>query len=323
MVSLPEYTVHQTGDINTLSQVAHWGITDLDIPSLWKISQGEDVVVAVLDTGVPSHNDLDENILFKKCRSFVTNEFGDKNGHATHVSGIIGSINNSYGVVGVAPKCKLVCIKVLSDNGMATERSILDGLQYCIDIKPDVVNMSLGSREPMPAVLDLIKKLVYMGIPVVCSAGNNGEKKDKSVMYPAIYDEVIAVGSYSPTTITSKSLFSSVGPEVDLAAPGDQILSTYTNNQYGILSGTSQSAPVISGIIALLISYYKKHGIAYTVQTIRNDLIRNCKDVGKNGIDDHFGWGIISPKNIFNQSQIQSINNISWWKKILMKIGLA
>lgn len=316
MVGLPEYTIHEIGEINSLSQVAHWGITDLQIPDLWKTTQGENTVVAILDTGIPNHDDLNENILINKCRSFIKTEFSDKNGHNTHVAGIVGGSNNTFGVVGVAPKCKLVCLKVLGDSGFSTTNSILDGLKYCLDLKPDVINMSVGGTSPMPEVQAVLKQLVDKGIPIVVSAGNNGEKADKSVLYPAKYDECIAVGSYSPTLITSKSLFSSVGPEVDIAAPGDKILSTFLDNKYAIMSGTSQAAPIISGIIALLISYYKKNNIPYTVDSIKKALFEHCKDVGPEGKDENFGWGIISPKNLFAAKTQAAPIKLSLWQRI-------
>jgi subtilisin family serine protease len=317
---LPPYVIHQIGDIETLSQVANWGITDLDIPDIWKKTQGEGVVIAILDSGVANHSDLNKNILFDKCRSFIDNEWEDKIGHGTHVSGIASSIDNTYGVVGVAHKAKIVNIKVLSDNGFSTSNSITKGLEYCLDLKPDIINLSVGGPNPMPEAYEVIKKLDKMDIIMVASAGNNGEKTDKSILYPAKYENVIAVGSYSPTTITSKSVFSCVGPEIDIAAPGDQILSTYLNDQFAILSGTSMSSPVISGVIALYISYLKKNKIPYTAQSVKDVILKNCKDVGEEGFDHEFGWGIISPKKIFQALNAQPtaipVKKIPWWKKL-------
>lgn len=318
---LPPYVIHQVGDIETLSQVANWGITDLDIPEVWKKTEGEGVTIVVMDSGIPNHEDLNGNILINKCRSFIDNEWEDTIGHATHVTGICSAINDTKGVVGGAPKAKIINLKVLSNSGFSTETSITEGLKYCLELKPDIVNMSLGGKNPMPEALEVLKKLDEAGVIVVCSAGNNGEKPDKSVLYPAKYESVIAVGSYSPTTITSKSLFSCVGPEIDIAAPGDQILSTYLNNQYGVLSGTSMSAPAVSSIIALYISYLKKNKIPYTAQSVKETILKNCKDVGKDGFDEEFGWGIISPKKIFQTLQSVDqpvvIKKIPWWKKLL------
>lgn len=317
---LPPYTLHQVGDIETLSQVANWGITDLDIPEVWKKTQGEGVTVIVMDSGIPYHEDLKDNILYDKCRSFIDNEFEDKNGHQTHVSGILASQNNTYGVVGYAPLAKLIGVKVLSNSGFSTTTSVTKGLEYCLALKPDIINMSLGGKNPMPEAHEVIKKLDEQGVIMVCSAGNNGEKADKSILYPAVYDQVIAVGSYSPTTITSKSLFSSVGPEIDIAAPGDQILSTYLNNQYGLMSGSSQAAPAVSAILALYISYLKKNGIPYTAQSVKEAILKNCKDVGKDGFDEEFGWGIISPKKLFQNLQSVEkpvIKKDPWWKRFI------
>jgi subtilisin family serine protease len=216
---------------------------------------------------------------------------------------------------------KLIGVKVLSNNGFSTVDSVTKGLEYCLSLKPDIINMSLGGKNPMPEAHEVIKKLDAQGIIMVCSAGNNGEKTDKSILYPAKYDEVLAVGSYSPTLITSKSLFSSVGPEIDIAAPGDQILSTYLNNQYSVMSGSSQAAPAVSAILALYISYLKKNRIPYTAQSVKDTILKNCKDVGAEGFDQEFGWGIISPKKIFQTLQSVGqpviVQKTPWWKKLM------
>lgn len=317
---LPPYVIHQIGDIETLSQIANWGITDLDIPDIWKKTQGEGVVVAVIDSGISYHSDLNPNILIDKCRSFIDNEWEDKVGHAHHVSGLVSAVNDSVGVVGGAPKAKIVNIKALSNNGFSSTTSITKALEYCLELKPDIINMSLGGKGPMPEAHEVIKKLDKMGIIIVASAGNNGEQADKSILYPAKYDQCIAVGSYSPTTITSKSVFSCVGPEIDIAAPGDQILSTYLDNQYSVMSGTSFSAPLVSAVIALYISYLKKNKIPYTAQSVKDVILKNCKDVGEEGFDQEFGWGIISPKKIFQTLNAQPtsipVKKIPWWKKL-------
>ena len=195
--TLPPYIVHDIGQIETLSQNANWAITDLEIPELWKDTEGEGVTVAIIDTGVPDHVDLNDNIILDKCRSFIDGEdMWDKSvGHGSHVGGLVAALNNTYGVVGVAPKAKLVCLKALNQYGSSKGASIERALNYCLEFKPDIINMSLGGPVEMTAAHEIIKKLYAQNIIMVCSAGNNGQTNDASVLYPAKYDEVFAVGS--------------------------------------------------------------------------------------------------------------------------------
>lgn len=319
---LPPYTISNIGDIETLSESINWAISDLDIPEIWKNTKGDNVIIVQLDTGVPVHEDINNNILIDKCVSFVSGEdvWDKSQGHATSVAGLMSSVQNAYGTIGIAHKAKLICLKVIGKSGFCTQDSIKRALEYCLEIKPDIINMSIGGPTPMPDVHEVIKKLDKANVIMVCSAGNNGSKNDKSILFPAVFDEVLAVGSYSPTTITSKSLFSCIGPEIDLSAPGEDLLTTALNNQYCLFTGTSASAPVISGIIALYISYLKKNGIPYTAQSVKEAILKNCKDVGKDGFDEEFGWGIISPKKLFQTLQSVEkpvIKKEPWWKRFI------
>lgn len=213
----------------------------------------------------------------------------------THVAGIIAARNNFYGTVGVAPEATIIPVKVLNKSGMSQRSSVEDGLDYCIAIKPDIINMSLGGSAPMPSIKYRIDKLIAMGIPIVCSAGNNGKNQ---VLYPANYDEVFAIGSYSPGMIRKRSSFSSFGDELDFSAPGQEILSTWLNNQYAVLSGTSMAAPFVAGVLALLLSKYKKDKKNLTVAEIKQLLISSCLEAGREGFDQEFGWGIIYPEKL-------------------------
>lgn len=314
---IPAYTVHDVGDIETLSQIYPQGIKSLEIPNIWKKTKGKGIVVAILDTGTPKdHPDLLQNIDLSKCRSFIEGEdiWDTHSGHGTHVGGTIGALDNTYGVVGVAPEVTIICIKVLSKNGRSSAESVLRGLEYCVKIKPDVINMSLGASAPMPLVHKAIKKLVDMNIPVIAAAGNNGTE---AVLYPAQYDEVIAVGSYSNSMLKDRSLFSSYGDTLDIMAPGEEILSTYLNGQYAVLSGTSMACPVIVGIVALLLSYIRSIHKTLTVDEIKKILIRNAVDIGGKGFDKHTGWGIVNPAKIFLEiSGLSTPKKLSFWQKL-------
>ena len=319
---LPNFTIHDIGDIETLSQIYPQGVRDLDIPKIWKLSKGKNVTVAVLDSGAPNHPDVTKNLDIKKSKSFISNEgiYDDYVGHGTHTSSIIGASDNELGIVGISPEVTLICIKVLNKNGRSVDDSILEGLKYCLEIKPDIISMSLGGFSPMEDVQEVLKELKTQNIVVVCSAGNSGKSP---VAYPAFYPEVIAVGSYSNTSIRGRSLFSSWGEGLDVLAPGEEILGAFLDGKYSVLSGTSQSAPHVTGLIALMISYYKANNISYTVDGIRQDVQSTCDDIAAQGLDNETGWGIINPTKVFqNIEKLEKVikkSNISWWKMLWMK----
>jgi major intracellular serine protease len=305
---LPPYVVHHVGSIDTLSQIYPQAVRDWNIPKIWKNTKGKGITVAILDTGIQLHKDLKDNILLDKCRSFVTGEniYDNSVFHGVHVSGIVGASDNFVGMVGIAPEVNLVSVKVLDKNGMGGSNIIRKGLEYCLELKPDIINMSLGSEVSMPDVYDVIKKLNDKNIIMVCAAGNNGENK---ILYPAQYDECIAVGSYNDIILRNRSKFSSWGSSLDILAPGENILSTYGNDTYALLSGSSMASPGISGIIALLLSYHKSLGETLTVDQVKNLLYENCIDLGDKGKDLQYGWGIIDPDKLFSAS-IQSLPRV-------------
>lgn len=239
---------------NALSQTQNWGMALAAIQDVWQIAKGEGVTVAILDTGISEHVDLSE--CWTKDKVFNCSDsdsWEDKaSGHGTHVAGIIAGSDNDFGVVGVAPKCKVVPIKVLSDDGAGSFETIAAGLRKAIELNVDIINMSLGtSSEPPQVIHDLILEAVSKGIVVVAAAGNDS----KSVNFPARYDEVIAVAALDAggrlATFTSKD------ETVDIVAPGVDIYSTYLRNEYCKMSGTSQASPFVAGICALIKSALK------------------------------------------------------------------
>jgi len=308
---IPKYKIHDIGDIQTLSQIYPQNVKELDVPKLWKKTKGKGATVLVLDTGCPkNHPDLMNNVDITKCYSFIPGEniYDEYVGHGTHTSGTIGAVDNTEGIVGIAPEATIVTGKVLSKNGRSVGTSIEQGLRYALDLKPDVVNLSLGGPNPMPNAHKIIQQLVAQDIAVVCSAGNNG--KD-NILYPARYDECITVGSYSTSIMKDRSLFSSYGDALDIMAPGEEILSTYLNGSYSVMSGTSMAAPVISGIVALIKSYYKANNKTITVNQIKDLLYRNAKDIGSKGKDSQSGWGIINPENVLGPNSIEIVKIVN------------
>ena len=161
--SLPVVEVQDV--VQTLSQKQGWGWTQLNIPNLWKKTKGEGITIGVIDTGVPQHTDLDENVL-EGINCITGEDQYDNNGHQTHCVGIISAENNGFGMVGVAPKAKCLCIKGLSDKGSGTYGGLIKALEYCLTTRHDgtkrvdIVSMSLGGSKPSAEMKTVIDKLV-------------------------------------------------------------------------------------------------------------------------------------------------------------------
>ncbi|MEG7334455.1 serine protease Isp [Bacillus sp. 0102A] len=255
---IPFVTNEQIMDVNELPE----GIKVIKAPEMWaKGVKGKNVKIAVLDTGCDtSHPDLKNQITGGK--NFTDDDGGkedvisDYNGHGTHVAGTIAANDSNGGIAGVAPEASLLIVKVLGGaNGSGQYEWIINGINYAVEQKADIISMSLGGPNDVPELEEAVKNAVKNGVLVVCAAGNEGDGNERTeeLSYPAAYNEVIAVGSVSVARELSE--FSNANKEIDLVAPGENILSTLPNKKYGKLTGTSMAAPHVSGALALIKSY--------------------------------------------------------------------
>jgi subtilisin family serine protease len=298
-------------------EVIPWGIERIRAPDAWPTSTGVGIQVAVLDTGVQKdHVDLYANIVWGISvlgdkESTLYRDWKDKNGHGTHVTGIIAAMNNDIGVVGVGYDIGIYAIKVIYDRGWGYWEDAADGIWWAIkgpdgvidsdgdgsvagdpdDDAAEVISMSFGGMaEPSPesGMYEAVTAAYSYGIVLVAAAGNEGEE---GVTYPAKYDEVIAVGAIDENdNVWEKS---SRGPEVELAAPGVHVLSTYLNNWYAYGTGTSMACPHVSGTVGLMISKIFAEGRNYTVEGIRDILRTTADDIGPAGWDEASGYGVV------------------------------
>ena len=208
--------------------------------------------LAVVDTGIDlDHPDLAVNIKGGVNTIQTWQSADDDNGHGTHVAGIVAALNNAIGVVGVGPDIDLYAVKVLNRRGSGYVSDIIEGLDWVISNNIDVVNMSLGTSSDVQAFHDAVIVAKNAGIVIVAAAGNSGPSNN-SVIYPAKYSEVVAVSATNSTD--GQPSWSSRGPEVDLAAPGESIYSTYRGGGYRTLSGTSMATPHVAGAAALVLA---------------------------------------------------------------------
>lgn len=258
-----------------------------NVPSMWKLSKGAGVKVAILDTGMPMHKD----ITVTGSKSFIPEYLIDENGHSTGVGSIIAGVcQNNIGIIGVAPEVDDYYGAVLNASGSGSLAAIADGVRWAVDeVGADVINMSLGTPHSFKCNQKLKKACQYAydaGVTIVAAAGNDASE----VNWPAALDTVIAVAAVDRKLKAAD--FSSRGPEVEFAAGGVNVMTAYKNNEYASHSGTSFSAPVISGIVSLIIAEHKLRGIKLTPEQVRQELKAIAYDIGEVGRDTQTGWGV-------------------------------
>ncbi|MGL4799415.1 MAG: S8 family peptidase [Cellulosilyticaceae bacterium] len=262
------------------------GVSEIGAPKLWKQDiTGKNIKIAILDTGCDkNHPDLAGQII--GGRNFTADDKGDPNnymdynGHGTHVAGTIAAKRDGSGVTGVAPDAKLLILKVLDSKGTGSYQGLIAAIDYAIKQKVSIISMSLGGPQDYPPLHNIIKKAVQAEIIVVCAASNDGDGRPETseYAYPAYYAEVVSVGAM--TFNRQGAAFSNSNNQVDLIAPGVNILSTFPAGKYVILSGTSMATPHVSGALALLAEWgIKAFGRPLTELELYAQLIKRTVSV--------------------------------------------
>lgn len=283
-------------------QVVDWGNAYLKAEDFYRASRGEGAVIFIIDTAgqFTDHPDLRPNCLPEYDRNITNSPPPDAHGHGTHCAGISAAADNNIGVIGIAPGAKLVALKALNDTGGGSFNWVADQVRYAADIpesgpiknKKRIISMSLGGPAGMatpPVLKSAIDYAIEKGAFIFAAAGNSGagDGSKSTVGAPGRYGPVIAVAS-TDRPGTSRSGFSSVGNEVDIAAPGGQIYSTHRSGGYARLSGTSMACPQMAGVAALLLSAYPE---IVTQAQLTAFLAANITDILSPGIDRETGMG--------------------------------
>ncbi|WP_413288253.1 S8 family peptidase [Bdellovibrio sp. HCB337] len=268
-----------------------WGLKKSDAARAWSVSKGSrSVVVAVIDTGADvSHEDMDENIWSNpgetgkdsKGRDKATNKVDDdgngfvddvhgwnfvsnnnsltdNHGHGTHIAGIIGAkAGNNKGISGISPEVSLMILKYYDPKVSGTDnlKNTVASIKYAVKMGANIINYSGGGTEFSQEEKDAIVEAEKKGILFVAAAGNERSNSDQFKYYPADYglSNIVSVTAIDPSTEVLSS--SNYGVEtVDLAAPGQNILSCLPGNTYGYMTGTSQATAFVSGAAALVMA---------------------------------------------------------------------
>lgn len=298
-----------------------WGLPEVGAPAAWDITTGSTAVtVAVIDSGIdPGHPEFAGRLLAGYDFVRNTDSLTDPCGHGTHVTGIIAaSGNNGIGIAGVDWQAKILPLRVLDDYCDGTVANIARALVYAVDHHgAQVINLSLGLASPSRLLENATHYAYRRGAALIAAAGNGGCSSGGShsnVFYPARYPWTLAVSAVSAVDSSLvPAVFSSCGPEVDLAAPGVAVLSTFPRmgssfytglpNSYASLSGTSMAAPFAAGAAALLASRGFDHPDA-----IYTALSASARDIGDPGFDNKTGTGLLQIDAALAQSPIPPID---------------
>jgi len=294
---------------------------------------GSGVTIGIVDTGVDiRHQEFDAPSFVAWNDSINQNsDYYDDDDHGTHIAGILVSKSSYQGLFsgintqGIASNTKIIVAKSIPLNqylyGGGNDSTIADGIKFCIDSGADIILLSMGMSpedvnfDENSKTMEMIEQAIHNGIFVVTPAGNDGQDDDGDVCFPAIIDTVISVGATSK--VNSISSFSSKGHQYpstqnpnkkpELVAPGEEIMSARIDDAYGELSGTSQAAAYVAGIIALLLDAYPayKHGgdknqNETTINLFKQIFAKTARKIGslnENGDeyshDDFYGYGLI------------------------------
>ena len=261
-----------------------WDLYSIRAPAAWDKTLGVGSRVAVVDTGIDGdHPELESKIVSQK--DVVNNDVvaeDDIHGHGTHVAGTVGAVtNNGAGVAAVCPACKLLVAKSGDSRGFY-DYDIVQGIYWSVDNRAKAINLSLGSTAKSRILEHAVNYAWDHGVVVVAAAGNDDTSAPS---YPAAYRNVISVAATNQ--LNKKASFSNYGTTVDVAAPGVEILSTFPGGGYKTMPGTSMASPHVAALAGLLAAQGR------SAPEIRRRIQRTATDLGPEGKDKYYGWGLI------------------------------
>jgi len=284
-----------------LGQTLPWGVNRIDAEVVHvnaSGNKGAGIEIAVIDTGIDYyHLDLVDNYAGGYDFVNLDEDPMDDEGHGTHVAGIIAAKDNDFGVVGVAPEAELYALKVLDATGIGYVSDVIFAIQWATDPngngyaedRLDIINMSFGADVGNIFLRWACNLAFRDGLLLVAAAGN-----EEAVGYPAAYSRVIAVSATDYNYMNDKDIlanFSSVGPEVELAAPGVNINSTLLGGGYITHDGTSMASPHVAGTAALIWAANP----SWSNKDVRTRLQNAAEDI--NLLDIEQGYGLVDAEN--------------------------
>jgi len=290
----------------TPSQSVPWGVrTVLNNLELQKTAGGSGVHIAVLDTGAErTHPDLERRVVgcfdfTDAVKGVVADHCDDLNGHGTHVTGILAADGGALetGSYGLAPQASISAYRVCHADGSCFSDDVAVAVKHAVDAGANIIVLGMGGEAPSSLIHDALVYADERGVLVVAGAGNDGPYED-SIDWPARDPLVISVAAVDnknePAEFSSRGLNASTAAsvadegDVQFAAPGVNIESTYRDGGYAILSGTSMAAPHVGGLLAVLWSFSAPDPAEATLTLLRD----STQDIGEPGDDAATGRGI-------------------------------
>lgn len=303
---LPPITIERRYSFGQSNTLNGYHLEDYDIASIHTKYKGRGVKVGICDSGVSALHStsgiLSENV--KGTRDFTgSGDFEDKLGHGTHVAGIVKA---------VAPDVSLYIAKCIGNEGGGTTAALENALDYCMDEKVHIINLSLGTRMHQVGIAQRIVEARNKGIVVICASGNNSGAVD----FPSRMPYTLAISAINQTKELAP--FSSRGKEVSVCGPGVSIMSTYRDGGYAKLSGTSMACPWVVGNLALILNRF-----SFNIEKALEELNKNIEDLGRPGRDDLYGRGVpVISKRLLDDpidNGGEYIIDISEWNKLVLR----
>ncbi|MEH1014076.1 type VII secretion-associated serine protease mycosin [Micromonospora sp. CPCC 206060] len=266
-----------------------WHLRYLRVNEAHKITQGEGVTVAVIDTGVDPHPDLRRNLLpgIDILPGGNGNGTEDQDSHGTSMAGLIAAHGQSQhvGALGIAPKAKILPVYALPPGDIHGDADkIAEGIRWAIRNKATIINISTGGGSTQK-LARAIAEAISAEVVVIAAAGN--APGDFGVTFPAALDGVVAVGAIDRSS--NRSAVSATGRELQLAAPGADIYSTSYRGKYSSGTGTSNATAIVAGAAALVRSKYPH----LPAQEVIHRLTATAVDKGAPGRDEEYGYGVL------------------------------
>jgi len=299
--------IHPVGDPDLLNPNLTYAPQLIGATSSWHESKGKGVTVAILDSGIePDHEEftgrvksginLTDVLTIAEIDENLSSDVTDDNGHGTHIAGILAAAhNNEIGSAGIAPECQIMPVKVLDAANAGSWGGLAAGIYYAVDNGADIINISAGSLARSEVAEEAIAYAVSKGKMLIAAAGNFASNMP---IYPAAYEDVIAVSA--TTALDTLWPNSNFGDYITLSAPGEDIWSTYINNTWRWLSGTSMAAPHVSGIAALICAAYS----GVPSDEIKRLMIESAVKLDGEDFSPKFGYGRIDIYQAFQQSTL-------------------
>jgi len=280
---------------NDPNYTLQWALPKISADWAWNTTTGNrSILVAVIDTGIDyNHPDLAANYNASGY-DWVNNDSNpmDDNGHGTHVAGIIAAVlNNSIGIAGMA-QVQIMAEKGLDATGTGYEDNLANAITDAVEKGANILNLSWGGDQDSQLIHAAIQYAYSHGVLVVAAAGNYASD---AKFYPAAYSEVVSVAATDQ--FDYPATFSNYGNWVELSAPGVDIYSTYPNDSYAYMSGTSMACPYASGLAALIWSEFPNA----TRDWVRAQMRYTADDLGPPGFDPYYGYGRIDARRAVEQ----------------------